>query len=132
MISLKIQQQIVDLLRQCQFRVLCDTFFGNNFLWTIKGTSILSGTYYDKEEFFNKVINRLNKVLLTGWKMHILDTYAANNTFIVEMRGEVTAKSGKHYNNEYCWIFKFADNRITSVTAYYDSLLVNNTLADNE
>ncbi|HVV68634.1 MAG TPA: hypothetical protein VHE99_06345 [Gammaproteobacteria bacterium] len=96
-INPKIQQQIINYLQQCRFRALCD-----DFLWTIKGSSILSGTYYNKEEFFSKVIDRLSNVLLPGWKMHVLGTYLTDNTFIVEMRGEVTAKNGKDYNNEYC------------------------------
>jgi len=131
-INQEIESDIIDMLKQCQFRKLCDTYFGDNFLWTIKGTSVLSGTYKDKEIFFDQVINRLNALLLPGWTMHILDSYVDNHTFIVEMKGEVKAKNGEDYNNEYCWIFKFRDNKIMSVTAYYDSLLVNKTLNENE
>lgn len=126
-------QKIVTLLQNCEFRTLCDTYCADNFNWTIKGSSILSGTYTDKDEFFAKVIDRLNKVLLPGWRMHIFDTYVADNTLIIEMKGEVKAKNGEDYNNEYCWIFKFnSAGKITSITAYYDSLLVNKTLNENE
>ena len=132
MIDNQTQKHILDLLQQCEFRKLCDTYFADNFLWTIKGTSILSGEYHGGEEFFEKVINRLNKVILPGWKIHILSSYVDNDTFIIEMRGEMKAKNGEDYNNEYCWIFKFADNKVISITAYYDSLLVNKTLRENE
>ena len=64
--------------------------------------------------------------------MHILATYETEQTLIVEMRGEVKAKNNENYNNEYCWIFKLSGNRVTSITAYYDSLLVNKTLIENE
>ncbi|MCK4608886.1 MAG: hypothetical protein KAT71_05360 [Gammaproteobacteria bacterium] len=121
-------QAIVKLLKNCQFKELCDTYFGNEFMWIIKGTSILSGIYSDQDVFFEKVINRLKDAVLPGWKMHILDAYVAGNVFIVEMRGEVKTKRGRNYNNEYCWIFKFDGKKIASVTAYYDSLLVNQTL----
>ncbi len=126
------RSNIIALLKQCKFRELCDKYCDDQFLWTIKGSSVLSGIYNDKEEFFKKVIDRLNKQLLPGWKMHILDSYLDNDTLIVEMKGEVKAKSGKDYNNEYCWIFKFADNKIISITAYYDSLLVNQTLQESK
>jgi ketosteroid isomerase-like protein len=126
------QKHILDLLKHCNFNDLCDTYFADDFLWTIKGTSILSGEYYGKEEFFTKVLNRLNNVLLPEWKIHILNSYVDNNAFIIEMRGEMKAKNSQDYNNEYCWIFKFANNKIINVTAYYDSLLVNKTLNENE
>lgn len=127
-----IKEDILQLLKQLELRKLCDTYFAKDFLWTIKGTSVLSGTYTDKEQFFEIVIHRLNQCLLPGWKMHILDHYADNNNFIVEMRGDVKTKAGKDYNNEYCWIFKFADGKVKHLIAYYDSLLVNNTLRENE
>lgn len=132
MISNALKKDIVHLLEKCEFRKLCDAYCANEFLWTIKGTSILSGTYHDKDLFFDRVINRLNQCLLPGWKMHILGTYVADDVLIVEMRGEVKTKSDSDYNNEYCWIFKFNDNKVFSITAYYDSLLVNKTLSENE
>ncbi len=127
-----IQQNIISLLQQCKFKKLIDEYFDDRFLWRIKGTSVLSGTYTDKNVFLEKVINRLNKLLLPGWKMHILNTYVDGNTFIVEMHGEVKTKNQQDYNNDYCWIFKFNNNKVASLTAYYDSLLVNKTLKENE
>jgi len=130
--NIELRQTILNLLQRCEFRKLCDDYFSDEFLWTIKGTSILSGTYTNKEIFFATVIERLNKVLLPGWKMHILHHYVDQDTLIVEMRGEVKAKNGQDYNNDYCWIFKFKLNKIVRLTAYYDSLLVNKTLEENK
>jgi ketosteroid isomerase-like protein len=132
MLSLTQIQHIIALLQRCEFRKLCDDYFARDFCWTIKGTSILSGTYRDKEEFFAQVIDRLNRVVMPGWKMFILNHYMADEVLIVEMRGEVKTKSGGDYNNEYCWIFKFENNKVVHLTAYYDSLLVNKTLQENE
>ena len=127
------QEQIITFLKNCDFRSLVDIYFADDFLWIIKGSSILSGTYTNKDIFYAQVIKRLSNVLQADWRMHILEIYVAGNTLIVEMRGEVKAKNGQDYNNEYCWIFKFNDNnKIVSITAYYDSLLVNKTLAENE
>lgn len=131
-INQTIREHIVELLKKCEFRTFCDMYFANEFLWVIKGTSILSGTYNNKEQFFEKVINRLNSALLPGWKMHILNTYVENNAFIIEMRGEVKTKLGGDYSNEYCWILNFKDNKIVKLIAYYDSLLVNNTIFQYE
>ena len=131
-INNELVQKIILLLMKCDIKTLCNDYFADKFMWTIKGTSILSGTYTDKNAFFTQVLDRLNNILQPNWRMHIRNTYIANNTFIVEMRGEVKTKNGQDYNNDYCWIFKFANEKIISVTAYYDSLLVNKILNDYE
>ena len=132
MIDAKTKNTIEGMLVRCQFKALCDTYFDVKFNWVIKGTSVLSGTYEDKELFFDKVIGRLNDVVQNNWKMHLLGTYIDNDVMIIEMKGEVKAKSGADYNNDYCWIFRFQEGKVVNLTAYYDSLLVDKTLAENE
>ena len=127
-ISNKTVQKIIDLLKACDFKTLCNTYFADNFMWTIKGSSILSGTYKNKDIFFKQVLDRLSNIVQPGWRMHILDTFFDYVVFIVEMNGEAKTKNGQDYNNDYCWIFKFANDKIVSITAYYDSLLVNKIL----
>ena len=132
MLSKKIQDDIVTSLKECQFRALCDKYFHSDFLWVIKGTSEFSGEYRDKEDFFSRVIDRLNSLIAPGWKMHILTTYYDHKkrVLIVEFKGEAKTIMGGSYNNEYCWIFEFdpSFSKVIKLTAYYDGLLVNNTL----
>ena len=130
MINHHLKSTILSLLEHGEFKALCDNHFSSHFCWEIKGSSMLSGIYKDKKAFLEKVIMRLSRVIEHGWKMHILGTYIDGDTMIVEMRGKAQTKNGGHYNNEYCWIFHFRDNRIVHLTAYYDSLLVNQTLTD--
>ena len=132
MISPTTQENIENLLINCDFRTLCDNYFADKFDWTIKGSSVLSGVYDDKERFFSQVINRLSNVVADDWKMHLLGTYIDGDVMIIEMRGEVKAKSGSDYNNDYCWIFHFNHDKVAKLTAYYDSLLVNKTLEENQ
>lgn len=130
-LSEAIKEELLDSLKNCQFRSLCDKYFHEDFLWVIKGTSQLSGIYTDKEQFFTYVIDRLNALIAPGWKMHILENYfdPEKNAFIVEMKGEAKTITGGFYNNEYCWIFQFDQNiKVKKLTAYYDSLLVDRTL----
>ena len=125
--------EVRSFLQNCKFRELCDRYFSPNFWWIIRGTSKLSGEYRDKEEFFSQVINPLNRLISPGWKMHLLEVYKdePNNVLIVEMKGEARTIWGGSYNNEYCWIFQFdkTGTQVIKLTAYYDSLLVNETLA---
>lgn len=123
-------ETILNLLKTCQFRQLCEDYFHPNFNWVIRGTSRLSGRYHNLEQFFDNVIGQLNARLKDGWKMHIIDTYVTDNTLIVEMKGEVKTIVDTDYNNEYCWIFKFDEQgKVVELIAYYDSLLVDKTLA---
>lgn len=124
--------EVLSLIKTCQFRKLLDDYFDDKFHWVIKGTSLLSGTYTDKEVFWNKGIARLSQCLNDDWQIHILDYYICGQTLIAEMRGDVSTKAGGNYNNEYCWVFHFKDNKVIKLTAYYDSLLVNKTLTENE
>jgi hypothetical protein len=71
----EIQNNIIRLLQNCQFRELCDRYFAENFYWEIKGISLLSGIYRDKKQFFTQVISRLQKVVSKDWAMHIRNTY---------------------------------------------------------
>ncbi|MCP4475929.1 MAG: hypothetical protein GY821_15465 [Gammaproteobacteria bacterium] len=60
----KIQQEVLDLIQNCDIRKLCDKFFSEKFLWVVKGSGVLSKTYTDKEVYFNQAFNRLGEVLL--------------------------------------------------------------------
>jgi hypothetical protein len=43
---------------------------------------------------------------------------------VVEGRGQVTTKTGKPYDNSYCWIYRLADGKIKEITEYLDTELV--------
>lgn len=128
-ISNTVQQDILQHLKACKFRALCDKYFASQFKWTIKGTSVLSGTYNDIDDFFARVITPLSNLIEPGWTMEILNSYVTDTAMIIEMKGSAKLKAGGTYNNEYCWILHFENEQLIAVTAYYDSLLVNQTLA---
>ena len=39
----------------------------------------------------------------------------------VEARGKVTTKSGKPYNNSYCYVCRLLDGKLVEVTEYMDT-----------
>ncbi|MCP3943147.1 MAG: hypothetical protein GY710_16890 [Desulfobacteraceae bacterium] len=131
-ISNKIQQKVITLIENCEIRKLCDECFGEKFLWVVKGSGMLSRTYTDKEEYFNKAFDRLSAVMQPNWRLQILNTYFTDDTLIIEIQGEGKAKNANHYNNEYCWFIKFEDDKIIKITAYLDTLLLDTILINNE
>lgn len=55
-----------------------------------------------------------------------------DNTAVVEMESLSTTLNGKPFNNTYCWIINFENNRIIEVHAYVDSALVQRVIDENE
>jgi hypothetical protein len=43
---------------------------------------------------------------------------------VVECRGKVTTKTGRRYDNTYCWVCRLAGGKIVSLTEYMDTQLV--------
>jgi ketosteroid isomerase-like protein len=49
---------------------------------------------------------------------------------VVEVRGRVTTKVGKPYNNAYCFIFRISGGKIQEMTEYLDTELGSAALED--
>jgi len=106
----------------------------DNVHWTVMGTHPLAGEYYTKQDFVNATGKRLNKLLKGSVNiLKIKHVFVDGMTAIVEMEGLSTAKNGKPFNNTYCWIVEFDENKIiTRVRAYLDSALVQQIIDENE
>ncbi|MEX3010047.1 nuclear transport factor 2 family protein [Hoeflea sp. TYP-13] len=101
--------------------------------WTVMGTHPLAGTYTSKEEFLNATFRRLDKILEQGVRLKVTHTYLEGSTAIVEMESLSVAKSGKPFNNIYCWIVAFNESgMIVGVRAYVDTALVKEVIDENE
>jgi uncharacterized protein len=53
---------------------------------------------------------------------------AEDDLAVVEARGEATTKSGKPYNQTYCYVFQLTDGKARELTEYLDTNLVNQVL----
>jgi ketosteroid isomerase-like protein len=61
---------------------------------------------------------------------HSATLIAEDDYVVVECRGEVTTKSGKPYNNTYCYVCRISDGKLKELTEYMDTQLVVETFAD--
>lgn len=102
--------------------------------WTVMGTHPLAGDYYTKEDFVNATGKRLYKLLKGDMNiLKIKHVYIDGMTAIVEMEGQSVANNGKPFNNTYCWIVTFNENKIiVRVRAYVDSAMVQQIIDENE
>lgn len=55
---------------------------------------------------------------------------AEDDYVVVECRGHVTTKTGKPYNNQYCYVIRLADGKMRELTEYLDTALVAEALED--
>ena len=93
-------------------------------VWRMIGTTAWSGVYAGKAA--------IRRDLLTPLMAQFADRYlntadaiiAEGDTVVVECRGKVTTKTGKRYDNTYCWVLRMRDGKIAALTEYMDTQLV--------
>lgn len=102
----------------------------DDFRWIVAGTSQWSTTFDGK----NAVLTDLFGLLASKIAMPIITTaqrfIADGDYVVVEARGASTTKTGKPYNNNYCFVFRLADGELKEVTEYMDTALATATFGD--
>lgn len=104
--------------------------------WTIIGRTKYSKTYEGKQTVYYESKQTVYKELLEPLFSQFANQYANQarrfvaeaDYIVVEARGRVTTKTGKEYNNEYCYIFRFADGKVRELTEYFDTAMIDRTL----
>jgi ketosteroid isomerase-like protein len=99
--------------------------------WTVMGTHPLAGHYKSKADFTAATFAKLGKVLPGGAQLHVDDLFVDGDVAIVELHSKATAKNGLRFDNHYCWVCYFRDDKITRVRAYLDSAMVARLFAEN-
>jgi ketosteroid isomerase-like protein len=94
-------------------------------VWTIIGTTVLSGVYRGKQEITQGLLKRLTDRLDGGVAFEIVTLIAENDHVVLVANGTATARNGRPYNNKYCIVARFGpDGKIHEMTDYIDTELV--------
>jgi ketosteroid isomerase-like protein len=93
--------------------------------FTLIGTTKFSGVFKGKQEFTAKVLAPLGAALEGGLVITPDNLIADGEYVAMQSRGKSTAKNGKSYNNTYCHVFRITNGKISEVTEYLDTELVN-------
>jgi ketosteroid isomerase-like protein len=118
-----LMQRIFDGLARGDGRPFLDSL-DDNVVWTLTGATAWSGDYQGKAA--------VRRDLLTPLFAQFADRYvnvadrivAEGDVVVVECRGKVRTKTGKRYDNTYCWVCRLRDGKIVSLTEYMDTELV--------
>lgn len=96
----------------------------DDFCWTVTGGNAWSGTYHGKQA----VMNELMRPLVANFAERYTNTahrFIADGDWVaVECQGKVMTRTGKRYDNRYCWVCRVEGGRLKEVIEYMDTQLV--------
>lgn len=100
--------------------------------WTVMGTHPLAGRYRSKQSFREATFDRLETIMREGMRLVVENVLVDGDWAVVELRSEATTKTGKPFDNRYCWVMRFDKGLVTEVRAYLDSALVRDVVGTSE
>ena len=123
----ELMQRIFAGLEQGDSRLFVESM-ADDFAWTVTGGTPWSKTYAGKQAVLGELFGGLRE-RVQGRMTTIPDRFIAEGEFVVvECHGLNTTKSGKPYNNRYCWVCRFRDGKMVELVEYMDTELVRSAL----
>ncbi len=96
----------------------------NDAVWTIIGSTPWSQTYTGKQSIVENLLKPLNAQFASNNTIVAHHFLSIGEHVVVQARGKNMTLAGKAYENSYCWIFKFAQGKVTELTEYADTALI--------
>jgi uncharacterized protein len=100
----------------------------DDFSWTIIGSTSWSRTYNGKQAVLDELMTPLFSQFANLYTNTASRFIAEGDHVVVECRGQVMTRTGKPYNNTYCYICRLADGKLRELTEYLDTELVTTVL----
>jgi uncharacterized protein len=119
----QVMQQVFDELAKGNSQALVDVL-ADDVDWHVTGTTKFSRTYHGKASLMNDLVVPLFSLFADQYT-NTADCFIADDKYVVvECRGKATTKTGRPYNNKYCFVFRMEDGKVKEVTEYMDTHLV--------
>jgi ketosteroid isomerase-like protein len=100
--------------------------------WTAIGTSPWGKTYEGKRAIVDELMRPLFRQFADQYTAEATQIIAEGEFVVVEARGRVNTKSGRPYNQTYCYVLRLEDGKVRELTEYLDTDLVNQVLENPE
>lgn len=101
----------------------------DDFSWTISGQGPWGRTWQGKVAVRDKLIRPLFAQFGGTYRNRARRVVGDGNIVVVECKGDVDTKAGDRYDNDYCYICRFADDgRLVALTEYMDTALAERVL----
>jgi uncharacterized protein len=98
--------------------------------WTITGSSAWSRTWHGNAAVRQELLRPLVAQFDGRYTARAERVIADGDLVVAEVRGRVTTRTGQPYHNAYCFIYRIEDGKISEITEYLDTALVNAVLQD--
>jgi uncharacterized protein len=99
-----------------------------DYVWRLAGQSSWSKRFAGQEDVRTNLLKPLFALFATEYRARAINLVAEGDQVVVEIRGDVQTHSGKRYNNEYCFVFRFRDGKIAEIVEYGDTDLLERAL----
>ena len=98
------------------------TFFTADSVWTVVAKSIPgSGSHKGPVGIADEFLAPVRGMFVDGDpKLPITNVFSKGKMVAVETHTQGTLKSGKKYDNKYCWILEVVDGKVLAVREYMD------------
>jgi uncharacterized protein (TIGR02246 family) len=92
--------------------------------WTVIGTCPISGTYVGRQRLIEDALKPQRAKLAGPPTPTVINLIAEGDAVVIQWVGKGMTKSGRPYNNSYCYVVQVESGRILRGTAYLDTELV--------
>jgi hypothetical protein len=101
-----------------------------DYVWRLAGHCSWSRRFEGREAIHGDLLQPLFGLFASDCAARAITLVAEGDTVVAEVRGNVMVRSGARYDNHYCLVFRFRDDRIAEVVEYCDTDLVERTLGN--
>jgi ketosteroid isomerase-like protein len=101
-----------------------------DYVWRFPGHCSWSRRFDGQEPIHRDLLRPLFGLFATDYTARAINLVAEGDMVVAEVRGDVMLKSGKRYDNHYCFIFHFRDGKIAEVVEYCDTDLEERVLGN--
>lgn len=100
-----------------------------DFVWTATGSNSWAGEFRGLETVRRELFSPLFANFTTTYINRPINILADGDFVVVECRAHAMTKSGKPYDQAYCYVIRMEDGMMKSLIEYMDTELIANVLA---
>jgi len=124
-------EDIMTAMAQGRVRPLFDAM-ADDVTWRWMGVRQWSRSFQGKQSIVDTLFGGSSETLPPSSSVEMHGIHADGEVVVVEHSGRNRLPDGRSYDNNYCWVFRFADGLIHDVREYMDTQLVTETFGPDE